>query len=209
MTQIGKKIGANIQEKRKALGLTQEQLGERIGWLEAKSAKRNLSNYERGERTPSYMDLIKIANALECTTDYLLGHHEPKTGLSAKAVALLESYNKSTDYSDIQDFLSDLLCSPEPLIRMAHYYKIWLKRVSVQDTHSINIDDVCSELLETSLPAEKRTDLVNKLTRIGRRIPLENEGLQYSIVRQFEQFLREMKKATETGNTKDRKKKKG
>lgn len=202
MTQIGKIIGANIQEKRKALGLTQEQLGESIGWLEAKSAKRNLSNYERGERTPSYMDLIKIADALECTTDYLLGHREPKTGLSAKAISILESLNKSTDYNDIQVFLSDLLCSPEPLTKMSRYYRIWMEKVCNQSTSINAIEDLCSEITSQDLPVDKKTDILNKLVLIGRSIPSENMGLRYAIIRQVEEFLSEMKKAKEDEHAK-------
>lgn len=54
----------HIGEKRAALGLTQQQLADRIGWK-----LRKLTSFERRERIPSVDDAIVIANALNTTVE--------------------------------------------------------------------------------------------------------------------------------------------
>ena len=57
-----------IKEQRKALGISQTKLGEFCG-----VTKGTISQYENGKREPDLTTLKKIAAALHCTVDYLLG----------------------------------------------------------------------------------------------------------------------------------------
>lgn len=57
-----------IKELREEKSLYQKQLGDKIG-----VAQSVISKYERGEATPSYEVLFKLAQVLDTTTDYLLG----------------------------------------------------------------------------------------------------------------------------------------
>ena len=58
-----------LREKRVEAGLTQVQLAEKAG-----VTARTIQNYELGNRKPSNMEVIqKIADALNTTTEYLLG----------------------------------------------------------------------------------------------------------------------------------------
>ena len=58
-----------LKEKRMEAGLTQDQLAEKAG-----GTARTIQNYELGNRKPSNMEVIqKIADALNTTTEYLLG----------------------------------------------------------------------------------------------------------------------------------------
>lgn len=58
-----------LKEKRMEAGLTQVQLAEKAG-----VTARTIQNYELGKRKPSNMEVIqKIADALNTTTEYLLG----------------------------------------------------------------------------------------------------------------------------------------
>ena len=58
-----------LKEKRMETGLTQVQLAEKAG-----VTARTIQNYELGNRKPSNMEVIqKIADALNTTTEYLLG----------------------------------------------------------------------------------------------------------------------------------------
>lgn len=58
-----------LKEKRMEAGLTQVQLAEKAG-----VTARTIQNYELGNRKPSNMEVIqKIADALNTTTEYLLG----------------------------------------------------------------------------------------------------------------------------------------
>ena len=52
-------------------GLSQKQLAKISGLTES-----TISHYVRGERVPRGVNLIKIAKALDTTTDYLLGNEE-------------------------------------------------------------------------------------------------------------------------------------
>lgn len=58
-----------LKEKRVEAGLTQVQLADKAG-----VTARTIQNYELGNRKPSNMEVIqKIADALNTTTEYLLG----------------------------------------------------------------------------------------------------------------------------------------
>lgn len=59
-----------LKEKRKALGMSQTELAERVG-----VTSRTIQNYELGSRKPQNMEVVqKLADALNTTTDYLLGN---------------------------------------------------------------------------------------------------------------------------------------
>lgn len=57
-----------LRELRKARGLTQQQLADKVGILNV-----SLSNYERGTQMPDILTLTRIANVLGVSTDTLLG----------------------------------------------------------------------------------------------------------------------------------------
>lgn len=57
-----------LRELRKARGLTQQQLADKVGVLNV-----SISNYERGAQMPDILTLTKIANVLGVSTDTLLG----------------------------------------------------------------------------------------------------------------------------------------
>lgn len=61
-------IGSKIKEKRIALGLSQEQLGEKLG-----VSKVSICGYENGTRTPTMQNFIDIMEILGLTPDDLLG----------------------------------------------------------------------------------------------------------------------------------------
>lgn len=61
-------IGKRISERRRALKISQEELGFGIG-----TNQTQVSRYERDENNPTGDVLVKIADTLNTTTDYLLG----------------------------------------------------------------------------------------------------------------------------------------
>ena len=65
--QLAETIGMNIARKCKELKISQKQLAETTGLTEA-----GISRYISGQRLPRLDILLKIANALNCTLDYLL-----------------------------------------------------------------------------------------------------------------------------------------
>ena len=64
---IGKRISNLLQEN----DMTQKELASKIGVTEV-----TISRYVTGERTPQTDIIVKIADALHSTTDYLLGRTE-------------------------------------------------------------------------------------------------------------------------------------
>lgn len=63
-----------LRELRKEYGLTLKRFGEIIGVSES-----TVSLYETGKRQPDLEMLIKIADTLGCSTDYLLGRVDHPT----------------------------------------------------------------------------------------------------------------------------------
>lgn len=61
------KIGRKIAEKRQSLSISQEELAERVD-----SSANYISNLERNKRHPSLNMLVRIANELDISIDYLL-----------------------------------------------------------------------------------------------------------------------------------------
>jgi transcriptional regulator with XRE-family HTH domain len=68
---MAQSIGANIKAKRRALGLNQEDLANKLGLTQA-----NVSRIEASVRGPSGEMLLAIAEALGCDIRELLGVEE-------------------------------------------------------------------------------------------------------------------------------------
>lgn len=67
-------IANRISKSRKELGLNQKQLAKKANITES-----NLSRYENGIREPKSAVLKRLADALEVSTDYLVGLTNEKT----------------------------------------------------------------------------------------------------------------------------------
>lgn len=65
--QLAARIGANIAAERKALGMQQGALAERIGVAQA-----TMSKLENGNGVPGVETLLRIADVLGCTLTALL-----------------------------------------------------------------------------------------------------------------------------------------
>ncbi len=62
-------FGKRLKELRKKLGLTQQELGNKIN-----VTKVSVCCYENGTRTPSLETLLDIANLFNVQLDYLIGN---------------------------------------------------------------------------------------------------------------------------------------
>ena len=69
------RFGIRIREGREKMGLTQEELAEKVG-----VSKQHICRIETGYRTCSYDLLLKISDVLGASTDYLLRGEEKKEG---------------------------------------------------------------------------------------------------------------------------------
>lgn len=61
-------FGSRLRQARKAAGLTQRELAERVGF----KTYNSIAQYERGLNDPSLPTLFRIATELNCSTDWLL-----------------------------------------------------------------------------------------------------------------------------------------
>ncbi|MGH3372692.1 MAG: helix-turn-helix domain-containing protein [Nocardioidaceae bacterium] len=71
-------LGQRIKELRREAGWSQGELGERIG-----TDSQRVSRHENGRITPSVDALVRIAEALDVSVDYLLIEDSPRRPLHA------------------------------------------------------------------------------------------------------------------------------
>lgn len=69
-------IGANIQSRRKMLGLTQEQLAHTLG-----VSRQTVTKWETGESTPDLENASALAEALDVSLDALVAYDAQGTAL--------------------------------------------------------------------------------------------------------------------------------
>jgi transcriptional regulator with XRE-family HTH domain len=95
---------ARLRAAREKRGLNQADLAERAG-LQPSA----ISHFETATRKPSFDNLRRLADALDVTTDYLLGRVKELDGL-ARADRLHRHYERLTsDDRDVADSLMELL----------------------------------------------------------------------------------------------------
>lgn len=83
-------FGENLKKLRKGRGMTQQELGDRVG-----VSKAVISKYENATGYPSLDILKRIAISFGVTTDYLLGMSSNNTldvsGLTPAQIAVLQN----------------------------------------------------------------------------------------------------------------------
>ena len=69
-------LGERLQKSRTVLKLSQKEVANSLNVSPAV-----ISNYEKGERTPSVEMLMALARLYHCSTDYLLGFEKDNPSL--------------------------------------------------------------------------------------------------------------------------------
>ena len=94
MQYSGEKIRKNIFNERKRLGLTQKELGEKIGLV-----GKQISAYEKGKPTPPIDVMFKLCEVFDCELGYLLGEpgYTEKTALRTAVHDLTGLSDKAID----------------------------------------------------------------------------------------------------------------
>ena len=98
-----------IKEIRKSQRITAKQLADHVNVAES-----TMSLYENGKREPDYKTLVKIAEFLHVTTDYLLGQEDNKKTPQKKGVKIpvlgnvaagvpIEAITDIEDYEEITE----------------------------------------------------------------------------------------------------------
>ncbi|MFT0800331.1 helix-turn-helix transcriptional regulator [Bacillus swezeyi] len=92
-------LSKRLKSVRKTKGLTQEELAKRV-----KTTKGTISNYENGHSTPSNEMLKDLADALDTTTDYLLGRTNKIDGSSLQSEGEFNDPDLQIAFRDAADF---------------------------------------------------------------------------------------------------------
>lgn len=86
-----------LRMARRELGLTQEELARQLGSI----SETQISLYERGRQSPSMDNLVKIADELGLSTDWLLERPSFETALAPKVQALISIVREMENSDDI------------------------------------------------------------------------------------------------------------
>ncbi len=183
-----------IKKRRQKLNMTQDDLAEKIGY----TSNRNISNYEKGTRSPDFETLCKIADALSCTTDYLLGREEndtheaasitEKTGLNSATVEkLIENNQLAQRLSGVDaaaagqtiEFIDGFFNYPEYFM-IGHAFAEWVKCCMDAAPFAQIQADINAAIMGQSDRAASRALLLRNDKIIGRR---------YAFMQEIEAFL--------------------
>jgi transcriptional regulator with XRE-family HTH domain len=77
-------LGERIRQLRKEHGWSQAELGSKVG-----TDSQRISRYENGRITPSVEALVRLADALEVSVDYLLREGSPRRALLGPELGVL------------------------------------------------------------------------------------------------------------------------
>lgn len=123
-------IGSILYKRLKKVGYTYESFAEKVG-----EHTNTIKRYVSGERTYDYESLMKYAEILNCSYDYLLGYsespereyHEIKeqTLLSDESIRILCSWKEKSDtdimYQLKAEMLDQIICDDDFLTSMLIY----------------------------------------------------------------------------------------
>lgn len=101
-------LRANLVAQRELRGLTQSELGKR-----AKIAPAAISHFETGQRAPSLDSLVKLADALDCSVDLLLGREAKSAAQHVDPIFLRASRADSQTLDALRKITAALLADPK------------------------------------------------------------------------------------------------
>ncbi|MBB6215190.1 transcriptional regulator with XRE-family HTH domain [Anaerosolibacter carboniphilus] len=115
-----------LRELRKALGLSQEKLGQKFNL-----AKSTISQYELGKRSPDSVMLTKLADFFNVTVDYLLGRTDVKTPYDTETCIERKCLFETKSYYNL-----DKSGLPEEAIKQIDEYIQFIKHKYLSDETS-------------------------------------------------------------------------
>lgn len=145
-------LATRINEMRKELNLTQEELALKLG-LKGKSS---IANYESGKITPSDEIKLKMCEVFDCTMDYLMGSSEFKNFDTA-----FDGYMKTQHRMDVANAIQHKLID---LVQ----YKLPIQQIQDILCNSYNLDMATESLKKIieSQPLENRRNAQNVINEI-------------------------------------------
>lgn len=93
-----------LRRAREARQLTQTSLGAKAG-----IAPAAISHFETGQRIPSLESIVKLADALECSVDALLGRQPLEAGMHVDPIFLRASQSSAETLDTVRRVTAALL----------------------------------------------------------------------------------------------------
>ena len=98
-----------LRRNRKMRGLTQAELGAKAG-----IAAASVSHFETGQRAPSLESLVRLADALELSTDALLGRGQEGSAVRVDPIFLRASRTNSKTLDLVKKVTQALIEDAQP-----------------------------------------------------------------------------------------------
>ncbi len=98
-------IKDRIRERRLELGMTQDELADKVGF----KTKGSVCKLETGDRSIPIGRLRRLAEALETSVDYLIGNETSKIGNTHESYHLKKESNEPIDKDSALHTIMDLL----------------------------------------------------------------------------------------------------
>lgn len=89
-------FGSRLKQLRQAKGLTQTQLGLKLGAHNQDAGKQVVMGWEKDQHFPKVDQLVLICNRLDCSADFLLFGETRETGLSPEAIQVARTLDSFT-----------------------------------------------------------------------------------------------------------------
>lgn len=169
-------VSDRIIKKREELNLSQTHLAKRAG-LKPPS----ISQYESGSRSPSYEALLKLSNALNVSTDYLISGLEGKQENANDKVLnilnrivpnlTLENKDKLLEYAVYLS--SNIKISTLPLLNYIEYADLMIKNYSC-DELPVDVYNIAKKL-DISIFEDEITDGEGMLIKSNKQIIILNK----------------------------------
>lgn len=104
--QSEENIGKRIRDARKAAGMTQAELADKLG-----ISYQGITQWENGLRNPKYESLCKIADAIGITVGELMGRPEESGCEESKKIIEIDGYERLNQLGKekVKAFVDDLL----------------------------------------------------------------------------------------------------
>lgn len=80
-------IGSRIRNRREELGLSQDELGKRLGY----KSRSSINKIELDQRNLTQSKIKAIADALDTTLAYIMGWNEPNQKLDAEKLKFFDN----------------------------------------------------------------------------------------------------------------------
>lgn len=151
--------GERIKAERERLDFTQEAFADLVDL-----SKQQLSNYELNKRQPDYDTLVKIAQSLNVSTDYILGNTESKNtenteisrklGLSDKSIEKLSTITRKTSFD---------LNVPNGDITNNEYNSVIINKLIEDDNFEILIHFIKQYINSFKIEELKKEIMLNKI----------------------------------------------